>query len=149
MANIQKQSDELIRKILADYSGDKAKRITTVNLLLSFSAGNQAIETSLNVPYRVGEIRFNPPVNYHAAAANVADNYLLYSNINNGIVGVIHGEYANSNGNSRHVVSTKLINPTEFSGVYKFWIRSFTEAGGGAVAELATKVWLSVEFHEA
>lgn len=123
----------------------EVKQIFNSNLLLSFSAGNQSVDAQVNVPFVVKKMVLHPP-RHNAAAAAHTDQFLLYSSLNKGagILGMID---ANISGCQTEPITVIFDYPQQMLGYHKFWARCFTEAAGGAVANLTAKVWMHIEFH--
>lgn len=142
-----KLSNEAVEKILSNYSGKK--RVYTANLLLTFSAGVQRVSVGINVPFMVGKVIFKQPNPYIAAADEVKDGILLYSSINNGIISSFNGERSVAFYSLLGGTNISYENPTTISGTYDFYVRTFTEAGGGAQADFIGKIHLQIEFTEA
>lgn len=119
-------------------------QIQNQNLLLNLAAGYQRVESQINVPFNVGKMVIHPPLLYAAAA--LGDHWLLYSSINNGIVGIVSGGVGISRSDP---ITVTFQNPISIGGQHSFWVRCLTEASGGAAATLTAKVWVHIEFHEA
>ena len=47
------------------------------------------------------------------------------------------------------IITAIAKNPLNINGMYRMWVRSFTEASGGAPSTLTALVWMLIEFHEA
>lgn len=147
----------------------EARQIFNMNILLAFSAGNQQLETQVNVPFVVKKMILHPPrhnqrnvnvamvLDAPALAAATApliptatnvviDQYLLYSSLNkgSGIIGMIDTAQT---GVQSEAITVIFDNQQQINGYHKFWTRSFTEAAGGAKTDLTAKVWQHIEFH--
>lgn len=124
----------------------EARQIFNMNILLAFSAGNQQLETQVNVPFVVKKMILHPPRHNLAIAAAVADQYLLYSSLSKGagIIGMIDTAQT---GVQSEAITVIFDNQQQINGYHKFWTRCFTEAAGGAATDLTAKVWQHIEFH--
>lgn len=121
-------------------------RIHNTNLLLSFSAGNQMIESYVNVPFDSKKMVLHPPRHNLTAANITADQFLLYSSLNKGagIMGMIDGMQS---GIQAEPITVIFDEPVQLVGQFRFWVRSFTDASGGASTTLTARVWQHIEFH--
>lgn len=128
------------------------KQIYNKHILLSFASGTtpQQLSTTINVPFTVGKVIVHPLTRYIAGADVKTDNYILQCpNINPEGTGII-GTFAGDDTNSPNTQELKFIymNGREFRGQHTFYLRSLTEAGGGASNPITTKILATVEFHE-